>query len=233
MIKGKYNDQPYNFDINHDCKLQRTKDRQYYLIVPESIQTKILPNTNNIIVSDIGIRTFQTCLTKNNVVEIGDNISEKIKGLLYRKDKIVNDNNIKKKIKAKNRDRLNRKLKNLVDELHWKTINYMTKNYDTIIIGDINSSGIVRKSNGLPKIVRRVALELRLYQFKQKLKYKCFTKNRKLIYVDERYTSKMCSKCGWIHEKLGGSKRYECEECKTVMGRDINGARNIYIKSVI
>ena len=43
--------------------------------------------------------------------------------------------------------------------------------------------------------------------------------------------SDMRSCCGWMHKKLGGSKRYKCQECGTVMDRDVNGAKNIYLKN--
>ena len=39
----------------------------------------------------------------------------------------------------------------------------------------------------------------------------------------------MCSKCGNIKHDLGINKIYECLKCNTVLDRDINGARNIYI----
>ena len=45
-------------------------------------------------------------------------------------------------------------------------------------------------------------------------------------------TSKMCSICGNIKEDLGGNKVYKCTNCKTVMDRDVNGARNIHIRAI-
>jgi transposase len=42
----------------------------------------------------------------------------------------------------------------------------------------------------------------------------------------------MFSLCGNIKENLGGNKIYECDNCLAIMDRDINGARNIYIKSI-
>jgi transposase len=48
--------------------------------------------------------------------------------------------------------------------------------------------------------------------------------------VNEFYTSKMCSVCGEIDANLGGKKKYACANCKTVMDRDVNGCRGIYIK---
>jgi Putative transposase DNA-binding domain. len=51
-------------------------------------------------------------------------------------------------------------------------------------------------------------------------------------HVDEFYTSKMCSVCGTIDEKLGKSKIYNCKNCGLKIERDFNGARWILIKSI-
>lgn len=52
--------------------------------------------------------------------------------------------------------------------------------------------------------------------------------------VAEEYTSKTCSKCGQVHNKLGGSKIFKCPnpDCKHVMERDKNGAFNIMLKAL-
>lgn len=235
QVKGIYNNKLFDFNIKCDSKLKRYANGDYYLIVPQLIDKSkiVVKQTDDFIVSDIGVRTFQTCLTKNNVVEIGDGIFKRISAYIKRRDNILGRKEIPRKIKYKNRKMINKKIEGLVDELHWKTINYMTKNYDTIIIGNINSKSIVSKSNNLPKIVKKVTQKLRLYKFKQRLNYKSQIAKRKLIYVDEHYTSKMCSCCGEIKNDLNGSKKYNCNKCGIKMGRDINGARNIYIKSIL
>lgn len=48
----------------------------------------------------------------------------------------------------------------------------------------------------------------------------------------EGYTSRLCSKCGWDNKKLGGAHVFDCKQCKLSIGRDVNGARNILIKSL-
>ena len=50
--------------------------------------------------------------------------------------------------------------------------------------------------------------------------------------IKEWMTSKMCSNCGEIDEKLGSKEIYECKKCKIKLDRDINGARNIHIKAI-
>ena len=37
---------------------------------------------------------------------------------------------------------------------------------------------------------------------------------------------------GSIHEKLGGNRIFKCPNCKMEIGRDFNGARNIFMMNV-
>jgi putative transposase len=49
--------------------------------------------------------------------------------------------------------------------------------------------------------------------------------------VDESYTSKTCGKCGTLNENLKSKKVFKCNECDLLIDRDINGARNILIRT--
>jgi putative transposase len=53
-----------------------------------------------------------------------------------------------------------------------------------------------------------------------------------VVDVTEEYTSKTCSKCGHIHTKLGGSKKFKCPECGHNLDRDLNGAFNKILKAL-
>ena len=63
------------------------------------------------------------------------------------------------------------------------------------------------------------------YRFKQRVIFKARQFGKKVVIVNEAYTSKTCSCCGWIHQKLGGSKRFKCQDCRSIMDRDVNGER--------
>jgi len=234
IIKGYYNGEEFNFNsIKSDCRLQKNGD-EYFLFVPE----KTKPTVKNAyegkhISIDLGVRTFATCLSENKAVMIGEKCQNRITKYLKRKDAIINNNEINKEIKKKNEFLINKKIDNLVEELHWKSINYLIKNYETVLIGDLNVKSIVKKSGNLSKNSKRVALCLKFYDFKQKLTYKCNSNKTNLGIINEWFTSKMCSLCGNIDENLGSKKVYNCEKCKTSLNRDINGARNIYIKSIL
>ena len=81
-------------------------------------------------------------------------------------------------------------------------------------------------------MTKRIGLHMSLFKFKERLQYKCNVKNNNYIEVNERYTSKMCSNCSNYKEDLGANKVYNCKNCKKIIDRDINAARNIYIKTL-
>ena len=70
------------------------------------------------------------------------------------------------------------------------------------------------------------------YQFRQCLVAKAEELGVHIIIQNEAYTSKTCSWCGKI-QKIGGSKVYNCRNCRTVMDRDENGARGIFLRALL
>lgn len=232
-VKAMYNGKQYDFgEIDSDCKLQKNGEK-YYLFVPFLIEEETPTKKNNKFISiDLGIRVFGTGITENKVVKIGEGCGDRIKKYLLRKDKIMSNNEIAERVKKKNEKMINKKITNLVDELQWKTINYLTNTTETILIGDISSKGIVKKGGNLNAMTKRIGMCLGFYKFKQRLKYKCDAKKIGFGKVDEWMTSKMCSVCGTINKTLGGKKIFYCTKCGTKIDRDVNGARCIYIKGL-
>ena len=234
-IRSYYNGANYDLSgIKCDCRLQRnTHTNDYYLYVPEELETYSYTGRKNYISLDPGIRTFMTGITNNAIIEIGKNAQQTITEYLNRIDNITSKPGIPDLIKEKNRKINQKKITNYVNELHWKTINYLTDQYDNILIGNMSTKGIISNKYGkLDKMTKRIATSLRLYVFHQRLKYKCYQCGAKYKIVDEKYTSKMCSVCGNINENLGGSKIYKCKKCGYKTDRDVNGCRNILLKSI-
>ena len=67
-----------------------------------------------------------------------------------------------------------------------------------------------------------------LSTFKTFLKYKTEKKGKKIIFVNERNTSKTCSCCGSIKTNMDLSIRwYDCEYCDNSIDRDHNSAINV------
>jgi putative transposase len=125
-------------------------------------------------------------------------------------------------------NRVRDRLENLVDDFHYKTIDYLTKNYETIILPTFESQKLLKKLDS--RITRRMLLAYKHYQFKVRLQQKCEVRKRTLLICTEEYTSKTCGGCGCIKNDLGRLEVYDCNRCGVRMDRDTNGARNIMIK---
>jgi putative transposase len=173
-------------------------------------------------------------ISENKSVNIGSNVNYTIGNEIKRINKIKDNENIPNKIKKKNEILINRKIRNKIDDLHWKSINYLVKNYNTILVGDMSASKIVNKNKSILSNIQKVAcLRTKYYQFNQRLEYKCKKYNVNFKLVDESFTSKTCSYCANYDENLRISKIYNCKKCLSSIDRDINGARNIYIKNLL
>jgi putative transposase len=237
-FKWKNKEEEYNMPetTNVSKIIYNIKDRKYYFVVNKRVEIKEQQTEKKVISIDPGIRTFLTGISENECIKIGSNLQEKIRPYLERIDKINRKEGNKYVIpnkRRKNREnQINRKMKNIIDDFHWKIINFLTNKYSMILIGDMSSKSISSNRTGnMYEMTKRIGLKMGLYTFRERLKYKCHCKRIKYRMIRENYTSKMCSCCGKINEKLGGKKIYDCKKCGMIMDRDLNGARNIYLKS--
>ena len=218
-----------NIQINNDTRIVRQR-KEYWIIIPVPvvIQNKKPPNTYCGI--DPGVRTFMTLFGNNGVIEY--KCRNEILKKLDTEIKRLKDNRItrKNRIRKERIVRLESRKDNLINELHWKTINNIVRNNDFIFYGNINSHNIVK--NGKNRTLNREVNNLKFYKFKERLLYKAHQYGNKVYLVNEAHTSKTCSCCGCITE-VGSSKIYTCRGCKRVIDRDINSGKNILMKGII
>lgn len=167
-------------------------------------------------------------------VNIGDNLYGTVKKYLKKIDKVNNDNRATKRHQKKVEKRCYRKIEGKIDDMHWKAINYLTTNYRNIIVGDMSTHSIVnnKSNNQLYSMVKRVALLMKLYVFKQRLQFKCAEREIGYKEINEAYTSKTCTECSFLNTTLGSSKKFNCVLCGNIQDRDINASRNILIKGL-
>lgn len=207
-------------EINHDCRLSYD-GHYFYLIVPYKKPIKFLYQKDTIAL-DPGVRIFQTGYSEDNVIQINRN--ELIKKLKKKLDILSS----KRRYKYK-RYKQQRKITNVVDDLHWKTINFLTKKYKHILLPEFDSQDMMGKN----KYVNRDVNILKHYKFKCRLKERINEIQDLCVYiVNESFTSKTCSQCGTINFNLGSNKVFQClsKDCNLVIDRDINASRNIFIK---
>lgn len=231
-----------------DCSIFKDKHNRYYLLIPLTIPKEKCPQSTQKIVSiDPGIRTFLTTYSPDGECsDIGTNCRDRLTPIMKKiikfdrklqalspKEKTpFNKTTIEhKKIKKKKRN-LYRKSKDLIRELHDKSIKHLTDNNTTIILGNLNVNALVKKEKRILRAKEvRSLLTLAHGEFRNKLALKCKSKGVTCMLVNEAWTSKTCTSCGFINKALGASKVYNCPCCGMVLDRDINGARNILLRT--
>jgi putative transposase len=210
----------------------KKENGEWYLCISYNTKAKEMEKNTKTCALDPGIRKFMTIYSEDQIFSIVPdkqrikrlyNILDKFKQL--RAKKLISQRSYNRK-KAKTQD----KLSNLVDEMHHKTINFLTKNYNSILLPSFETQEMV-SNKCLKKEVKRLMNSFAFYKFRQRLEHKCkLIKNCDVTIVNEAYTSKTCGFCG----SLNKSKKeiIKCKKCEKSYDRDINGSRNIYIKYV-
>jgi putative transposase len=214
-----------------------TKSRKYYLCIPRTKEQTYEPSPFKSVFLDPGERTFMTYYSPDGICgKIGDSYSRTyIEPLLKKIDKFESlratcDNKVTKyrmKIKL---FKLWDKAKNRVNDLHWKTCNYLCNTFQTIFLPEFKVSEMVEKTpkRVISKKTVRNLLQLSHCEFRNRLIYYATTKHRQVVIVSEAYTTKTCGNCGCIKD-VGAAKVFSCK-CGYTMDRDYHGARNLSIR---
>jgi len=110
--------------------------------------------------------------------------------------------------------------KNLIHE----TTSRLAKNYDVIVVEDLNVAGML-KNRALAKHIYDAAWG----EFVSQLKYKTEWYGSTLVMAGRFYpSSKTCSRCGAVKDKLSLDERtYQCKPCGLRIDRDVNAAINL------
>ncbi len=207
------------------------KFNNYYLNL--TVNNTIYPQQvlERVIGIDPGIRTFLTGYSTDHTIEFNQSKkdidkTDKLREVLKRLRKKRN----RKRVRKRTLNKLDLRKERLINELHWKSINYLVKNYDLIFLEKFDSQGFVK--NGNNKTLNRDTNNLKPYQFRQRLTYKSLINGVRLSLVAPHHTTKTCSGCG-NHQDIEASKIYDCSSCKNVYDRDINSAKNILMKGLL
>jgi putative transposase len=98
----------------------------------------------------------------------------------------------------------------------------------TVVVGELSQRQMVTKEHVERNKHKNRAIfnDWGLYGFVQMLTYKCLLYGKELVFLDEKYTSKECSRCGKRQDMPLWKRVYRCT-CGLVMDRDENSAHNI------
>ena len=243
FLKNIKSSEPLPDDLKYDSRIIKTKLGEYYLCIPKPLdmrsENQAPESTLGVVALDPGVRTFQTTFDLNSMVtEWGKGDYTRIGRLCHAYDKIqskwsqpqVNHN---KRYKYKKAGlRIQKQIRNLVSDLHKKLCLWLCQSYRVILLPEFATQHMVKRAyRKISSKTARAMLTWSHYSFKQRLLHKSREFPWCNVYiVNEAYTSKTCTHCGYIHHHLGGAKEFHCPRCHSTIDRDHNGARNILLR---
>lgn len=233
--------EPIPENLDYDCRLQRTSTGNFFLCIPKplDIRGENQAPPDKLIALDPGVRTFQTGFTDDSeIMEFGKKDIDKVFSLCRHLDRLQSkwsqsDTRHRERYRLrKAAKRVRTRIQNLVRDCHHKVAKYLCENFTIVLLPLFETRHMVsRIKRRIGSKTVRAMLTWSHFQFRQRL----LEKSReypwcKVVIVDEAFTSKTCTRCGFIHQSLGKSKTFNCPSCRACLDRDANGARNILLK---
>jgi len=207
--------------------VKREPSGKYYIILScDNVEITKLLKTNKIIGIDLGLNSF-VCLDDGTKFHHPKPYKTSLEKLKFKQRFLE-----KKKRGSNNRKRAalsiakcHEKIKNQRSDFQHKLSNKLIRDNDVIIIEDLNVKGMIEKKDY--KVSKLNIADAGWAEFASKLVYKAEKADRRLIKVDPKNTSKMCSVCGHIRNLELSDRIFNCHACGMVIERDINAAINI------
>jgi len=199
-------------------------DKWYCSVLCEYEKEEKPKQSDNLVGIDLGLKSFAVLSNGKTIKNIRTlkKYEKKLKKesrKLSRKEKCSN-NRFKQRLKV---SKIHTKIKNIRKDFLHKTTYSIAKNYDGIVLENLNVKGMMRNHN-LSKAISDVSWS----EFKRQLEYKCRWNDKHFVVIDRfEPTTKVCSDCGCIKEMKLSDRVFECEDCGLILDRDYNAAINI------
>jgi putative transposase len=216
------------------------KDDKFYISVTYEVPSNQYNNNDSYLAIDIGT-TKQTMVTSDgNFTELINRRPDKywepkIQQVQSRRDHCLKNSKKWKRLNSCLVKMKKRSSNQLKDNQHKITCNIIkNNNTNTIIIGDLDIKQMASKKPNSNKRKRSLNRGTHnsghMGRFAQFLTYKAEKSGKRLIRIDESYTSKKCCVCGTIRNMPLGNRTYECNICGNTLDRDSNSSVNILLR---
>ena len=224
--------------IDYDCRLTLDKLGNFFLHIPMFVPVENQDRRNEWVALDPGVVSFMVGWSPNgSAVDIGHSDVSRLYRLCHGLDRLIEET---KSTKRRHRRRLEKaqfrmrkRIRNIVDEVHWKTIQYLCTRFTDIVIPDFRVQDMISRKG--KRMIRKKTVRQMLswghYRFRQRLISKAALMDVRVHVRSEEYTSKTCGRCGTIGCGNLNNRSLTCFKCGYVVGRDMNGARNIFLKN--
>ncbi len=211
--------EPSSITISKDCA------GRYFVSLLCEFEAKPMPISNKTVGIDLG-------LTDLFITSHGKKSGNPRHTLRYQSKLAYYQKQLAKKKKgSKNRAKARLKVARIhakiadcrMDATHKASRTLINEN-QVVCVESLTVKGMIRN----PKLAKHIA-DANWGEFVRQLEYKSEWTGRTLVKIDRFFpSSKRCSNCGFVHERLPLSIRHwRCPECNVKHDRDINAAINI------
>jgi len=187
---------------------------------------KIIEPPEYLRISEKKLDKYQRRLSRKKkyekIVEINKRISkgEKVdKEIEKKKIKVNSKNREKQIIKVR---KIHRKITNQRRNFSHEVSRTLVDNFDVIAFEKLNIQNMV-KNHRLAKSISDASW----YQIQMFTNYKAEWAGKKVVFVDPKNTSQLCSECGNKEHLELSDRIFKCSKCGLILDRDINAAINI------
>lgn len=213
------------------------KNNNYYIHITvnkEDVKEIAIEDYKNIIGIDLGQNFIATLCDSKNKVKF-------YKGR-YLKDMRANYKHLRKQLQEKGTHNAHNKIKAL-NQREQRTMTYINHQISRDIVNYAKQTKAIIVMENLKGITLscKVRKENRYYrvswafdQLQNFIEYKANQLGLKVIYIDPKYTSQKCPKCGHTHKENRDKKThtFKCKGCGYTLNDDLIGAKNIKNKGI-
>ena len=207
--------------------IRRTNNKWYACFSCE-VEFKPLPASGKTVGIDVGLSSFATLSTGEKIVNPRFFKTDEVK--LTKAQRRLSKETKGTSSRAKQRKKVSRiheKIANRRNDFAHKLSRNLVDMFQVIAFEKLNIKGMMENH---PKVfgykLNKSIFDVAWSQFTQLTSAKAEWAGRKVIFVNPRNTSKMCSRCGRLVEKTLADRVHHCS-CGLVLDRDENAAINI------
>jgi putative transposase len=227
------------------CTIKHESGQWYVILSCEVKEPEPLPQSIEDVGIDLGITHF-AALSNGEFIESprhyrkAEKKLKKVQEALSRKKR--GSHRRKKAVQAV--ARAHRKVRNQRRDFAHKASRKLVNRYQTIVLEELQAKNLVKRprpkqdeetgqylpngasaKGGLNKSISDAGWGI----FTEMLCVKAASAGRMVAFVDPKYTSQVCSKCGVVRQKTLDERWHSCE-CGCELDRDTNAAKNILKK---
>ena len=187
------------------CRIRQTNNHFYLdCLFEKDIQDK---QGNSCVALDLGINTLIS--TSNN-----EQYGKDFKQLLQKLNK------------KQHGSKQSKRLRNLIKQYIDIQVKKLPMDYDKLILEDLKYIQIGTKQR-VNKSTRKLLSRWNLGYLHKSIQNKCELNGIQVIFINPKYTSRTCPRCGYQNKKNRSGEKFCCKQCGYTQNADINAANNI------